>query len=78
MHNTTEQDNGFYRDPNTIADRLTQALANTPDFNQPHSEQDWETFTRLAWRPAWSIRSRQGCLKPIVEWWRNRRVECDS
>ncbi len=27
----------------------------------------------LAWRPAWSIRRRVGCLAPLADWWRERR-----
>ncbi len=30
-------------------------------------------ITALAWRPAWSIRNRVGCLAPLVDWWRERR-----
>lgn len=28
-------------------------------------ELDWEKVTRLAWRPAWAIRSRRGALATI-------------
>ncbi len=28
----------------------------------------------LAWRPAWSIRNRVGCLAPLADWWRARRA----
>jgi hypothetical protein len=33
---------------------------------------EWEAVLERAWRPAWSIRSRKGCLAPIVTWWRKR------
>ncbi len=28
---------------------------------------DWREVSRLAWRPAWSIRSRRGSIGPFVE-----------
>ena len=38
---------------------------------------DWDTVCDLAWRPAWSIRSRRGALGPfldlIAEWLGRRR-----
>jgi hypothetical protein len=34
---------------------------------------DWEHVLRLAWRPAWSMRSRKGCLAPLADWWRLHR-----
>ncbi len=30
-------------------------------------------ITALAWRPAWSMRNRVGCLAPLADWWRERR-----
>lgn len=32
-------------------------------------------ITALAWRPAWSIRNRVGCLAPLRDWWRARRTK---
>lgn len=32
-------------------------------------------ITALAWRPAWSIRNRVGCLAPLRDWWRARRAK---
>ncbi|WP_417512933.1 hypothetical protein [Minwuia sp.] len=32
---------------------------------------DWTKVTRLAWRPAWSIRSRKGSLAPFLDMIRN-------
>lgn len=38
---------------------------------------DWEKVARLAWRPAWSIRSRRGSVAPFVDmiscWWSSLR-----
>lgn len=34
---------------------------------------DWDAVTRLAWRPAWHIRSRRGTLALLISCWRNRR-----
>ena len=31
-----------------------------------------DPLTRLAWRPAWSIRSRRGALKPFLDLLRGR------
>lgn len=28
---------------------------------------DWREVSRLAWRPAWSIRSRRGSVGPFME-----------
>lgn len=28
---------------------------------------DWDKVTRLAWRPAWAIRSRRAALRPFLE-----------
>jgi len=40
----------------------------------PDGRLDLEKAARLAWRPAWSIRSRRGSVAPFVEmlkgWWR--------
>ena len=71
----TDYANGFFRDPETIATRLTRLQHEVPELNQPHSDYHWETFTGLAWRPAWSIRSRSGCLAPILDWWRTHRAK---
>lgn len=30
-------------------------------------ELDWDAATRLAWRPAWAIRSRRGAWAPFAE-----------
>jgi len=34
---------------------------------------DLDGILRLAWRPAWSMRSRKGCLEPLIAWWKCRR-----
>jgi len=38
------------------------------------SERDLEARTRLAWRPAWSIRNRQGTIALLLAWWRQWHV----
>jgi hypothetical protein len=30
--------------------------------------EEWAAMTALAWRPAWSMRNRVGCLAPIIAW----------
>jgi hypothetical protein len=41
-------------------------------------DSDWADVIRLAYRPAWSIRSRQGSLAPLLQafrtWRRKRRM----
>jgi len=44
-----------------------------PDRQRPHAtpadtdgELDWDKATRLAWRPAWAIRSRRGSIAPFL------------
>ncbi len=66
-------DEDFLRGEDEIVGQLTKTLARAPDVGQPHSAQSWDTMTRLAWRPAWSIRSRRGALKPLIDWWRDRQ-----
>jgi len=34
--------------------------------------ENWEQVIEMAWRPAWSIRSRKGCLAPFITWWKRR------
>jgi len=34
--------------------------------------ENWEQIIGMAWRPAWSIRSRKGCLAPFIAWWKQR------
>ncbi len=34
---------------------------------------DWQRVAALAWRPAWSIRSRRGSLAPFLEMLRSWR-----
>jgi hypothetical protein len=36
------------------------------------SDHDWRQITRLAWVPAWRIRSRRGTLSLLLAWWRRR------
>ncbi|MBY8974290.1 hypothetical protein KHP62_00625 [Rhodobacteraceae bacterium NNCM2] len=33
----------------------------------PADQRDHDPMTRLAWRPAWSIRSRRGALGPFLD-----------
>ena len=46
-----------------------RALAQWQDGAAPPGE---DPLTRLAWRPAWSIRSRRGALAPFRELFRRR------
>lgn len=68
------QDEDFLRGSEAIVEKLTRALDNPPDVGQSHRPESWDTFTKLAWRPAWAIRSRRGSLAPLIEWWRQRRA----
>jgi hypothetical protein len=36
------------------------------------ADEQWREVLRLAWRPAWAIRSRKGCLAPFIRWWKER------
>ena len=63
----------FLRNPDTIANRLPAAIGEVDDVDCRYSTQGWDTVTKLAWRPAWSIRSRRGSLKAIWTGWRDRR-----
>ncbi|MGD2139446.1 MAG: hypothetical protein PVH25_03545 [Burkholderiales bacterium] len=36
------------------------------------AQRQWEQVLKMAWRPAWSIRSRKGCLAPLIDWWKAR------
>lgn len=33
----------------------------------PDAETEWDDVLRLAWRPAWSIRSRRGSVAPFLD-----------
>ena len=37
------------------------------------TDEQWRQVLKVAWRPAWQIRSRKGCLEPFVAWWKARR-----
>ena len=44
-----------------------------PDKRRPHATPadtdgalNWDKATRLAWRPAWAIRSRRGSIRPFL------------
>ncbi len=37
------------------------------------SDDVWREVTRLAWRPAWGLRNRQGSLSLLLAWYRQRR-----
>lgn len=50
-----------------------------PDRARPHGtladtdgSLDWDKVTRLAWRPAWAIRSRRGALAAVMAFFRRR------
>lgn len=50
-----------------------------PEKARPHGtladtdgELDWDKVTRLAWRPAWAIRSRRGAWATLREMFRRR------
>ncbi len=49
---------------------VRRALAQLED---PDPECDGDPLTRLAWRPAWSIRSRRGALRPFLDLFRGAR-----
>jgi len=51
----------------TESRRLVAALATAQ--GQPRRD----LMTRLAWRPAWAIRSRRGTLSVLREMWRDWR-----
>jgi hypothetical protein len=34
------------------------------------TDKQWQAIVKLAWRPAWSMRSRKGCFAPFIAWWR--------
>ncbi|MEM7508292.1 MAG: hypothetical protein AAF415_16280 [Pseudomonadota bacterium] len=36
------------------------------DLALPDAEIEWDDVCRLAWRPAWSIRSRKDSLAPFL------------
>jgi hypothetical protein len=48
--------------------------ASTPRLPNELSPEQLAKVVALAWRPAWSIRSRAGCLAPLFAWWASRRA----
>ena len=62
--------------PLTCTDWLKQ---DPPDRRRDHATPadtdgrlDWDKSTRLAWRPAWAIRSRRGAWSAFRDWLRGR------
>lgn len=73
MMNEDNPGDGFFREPNTIARRVAAANRDvSSDPTEKRSDETWETISGMAWRPAWSIRSRQGTLRVLLDWWKNR------
>ena len=65
---------GFFRQKDTIARRVAAANREVQDDPEAkRSEQSWETISGMAWRPAWSIRSRRGTWRVLRDWWRERK-----
>ena len=50
-----------------------------PDVGEPIP--NWDVVTDLAWRPAWSIRSRRGSLGPflaLIREWRGKKPSSET
>ena len=39
-------------------------------IEEPGEAERLGAIIALAWRPAWSMRRRVGCLAPLIAWWR--------
>ena len=48
-------------------------LGKESETNEVPLPENWEQILGKAWRPAWSIRSRKGCLAPFIAWWKQRK-----
>jgi len=42
---------------------------------EPDGEERRDTISRLAWRPAWAIRSRRGTIRVLKEMFRSRNAK---
>lgn len=62
-------DSDFLRGDEIIVEKAARAVVDAPDVHQSHSDESWDTINGLAWRPAWSIRSRRGVGRFIRQWW---------
>lgn len=59
-----------------IPDMENAGMENDPanDSKSPPAA-DLEHILKMAWRPAWSMRSRRGSLAPFIDWWKHRKNE---
>lgn len=73
-HGLQDAPDGFYRDRDAVAKGAAQVNREGANkLGEPLSEEAWLAINHLSWRPAWSIRSRRGTLRLLLQWWRSRR-----
>ncbi|MGB7304546.1 MAG: hypothetical protein WBD13_09735 [Burkholderiaceae bacterium] len=64
---------GFVRGADSVARALVKLHDGQADVSRETPQEQWRRVTELAWRPAWSIRSRRGSLRPLLHWLREKR-----
>lgn len=76
---TTEPNNGsgnpdqrkpddFVRGADAVAQTLVRLHDGNADVGRKTPPEQLRRVTELAWRPAWSIRSRRGSVRPLIDW----------
>ena len=56
----------FARGAENVAAELTRIHDHQADVATRSSDEKMQSYAQLAWRPAWSIRSRKGALRPLI------------
>jgi hypothetical protein len=57
----------FVRGADNVGAELARLHDGKADVSQKSSDAHLKSFAHLAWRPAWSIRSRRGALRPLIK-----------
>jgi len=57
--------------PTTATIKSDHAEISAPEL----APEELRAIVLSAWRPAWSIRRRVGCLAPLIAWWKEVRAK---
>lgn len=56
----------FIRGADNVGAELARIHDGSADVSKKSSDKHLHSYAQLAWRPAWSIRSRRGALRPLI------------
>lgn len=57
----------FIRGADKVGEELARVHDGQADVSVKSPDTHLKSYAHLAWRPAWSIRSRRGALRPLIE-----------